>query len=118
MAHILVLDDVPEAAVMIGKILIRKGHEVATFTEEEEALQYARSNQVDLAILDLKLRTMSGIAVLAALKKTNPATRAIVLTGYPGAETARQALSLGASHYCVKPVDKRELEEKVSQALG
>jgi YesN/AraC family two-component response regulator len=37
-----------------------------------------------------------------------------MLTGYPTLETAREALSLGAKEYLVKPIDKNELEEKVA----
>lgn len=118
MAHILVLDDVPEAGVLVQKILGKKGHEVVAFTEEEEALAYARQNRVDLAILDIKLKKMSGIAVLEELKKTDPAMRVIMLTGYPTVQTARQAKNLGANDYCVKPIDKEELEEKVRAIIG
>jgi len=117
MVEILALDDVQDAAVLIGKILTKKGHNVHTFTEEDEAIAYAKANKVDLAILDIKLRKMNGIEVLALLKAENPALRAIMLTGYPTVETAREAISLGADEYCVKPIDREELEEKVEKVL-
>ncbi len=117
MAHILVLDDIFDATVLIKKILERKGHEVVTFTEEEEALDYAAKNRVDLAILDIKLKKMSGVEVLEELKTCSPKTKSIMLTGYPTLETARQTLAIGAKGYCVKPIDKEELEEKVSEVL-
>jgi len=118
MANILVLDDVLDAAILIKRILQKKGHRVFTFTEEEEALNYLRSNTIDLAILDIKLKKMSGVEVLEELKKIAPTIRAIMLTGYPTLETARESLSLGASEYCVKPIDKEELEEKVATVLS
>ena len=117
MAHIFVLDDVLDAAVLTQRILSRKGHQVAIFTDEQEALQYARNNEVDLGILDINLKRTNGITVLEELKRTNPRLRVIMLTGYPTIETARQALHLGAADYCVKPLDKNELEQKVSAAL-
>jgi len=117
MAKILALDDVLDAANLIKRILQRKGHEVVTFTEEEEALNYARSNEVDLAILDIKLKKLSGVEVLEELKKIAPSIRVIMLTGYPTIETARESLKLGANEYCVKPIDKDELEEKVADVL-
>jgi DNA-binding NtrC family response regulator len=117
MAEILALDDVQDATVLIGKILTKKGHTVHTFTEEDEAIAYARANPVDLAILDIKLKKMSGVEVLGILKADNPALRAIMLTGYPTVETAREAISLGADEYCVKPIDREELEEKVEKVL-
>lgn len=117
MAKILVLDDVLDATILIKKILERKGHEVTTFTEEEEALDYVRENKIDLAILDIKLKKMSGVEVLEDMKLISPEIKAIMLTGYPTIETARQTLALGAGEYCVKPIDKEELEEKVAQIL-
>jgi DNA-binding NtrC family response regulator len=118
MAKILVLDDVADAVVLIQKILGRKGHDVAGFTEEEQAIAYARSTDVDLLILDIKLKKLSGIDVLQEIKKSNPAVKAIMLTGYPTLETAREAKELGAQEYCVKPIEKEELEEKVTQVLA
>jgi len=117
MAVILALDDVQDATVLIGKILKKKGHDVHTFTEEDDAINFARENKVDLAILDIKLKRMSGVEVLAELKKTTPDMHAIMLTGYPTVETAREAISLGADEYCVKPIDRDELEEKVEKVL-
>lgn len=118
MAEILALDDVQDATILIGKILTKKGHNVHTFTEEDEAIAYARANKVDLAILDIKLKKMSGIEVLGLLKAAAPEMRVIMLTGYPTVETAREAISLGADEYCVKPIDREELEEKVEKVLS
>lgn len=117
MAEILVLDDVLDAAVLIAKILTKKGHSVYTYTEEDAALEFAGKVAVDLAILDIKLQKMSGIEVLARLKKIRPEVHAIVLTGFPTIETAREAISLGADEYCVKPIDRQELEDKVEKVL-
>lgn len=117
MSRILVLDDVLDAVNLVKRILQKKGHKVFTFTEEEDALDYARSNKIDLAILDIKLKKMSGVEVLEELKKITPSIRAIMLTGYPTVETARESLKLGATEYCVKPIDKEELEEKVENVL-
>jgi DNA-binding NtrC family response regulator len=117
MASILVLDDVKDAGVMIKRILERKGHEVVPFTEEEEALEHARKHGVDLAILDIKLKKMSGVDVLEEMRGINPDIKIIMLTGYPTLETASRAQQLGAFDYCIKPIDKDELEEKVAAAL-
>jgi DNA-binding NtrC family response regulator len=118
MGDILVLDDVLDAGVMIKRILERKGHRVAVFTEEEDALEHARAHAVDVAILDIRLKKMSGVEMLEELKKVSPRTRVIMLTGYPTLETARQTQELGAFDYCIKPIDKEELEEKVASALA
>ena len=117
MANILALDDVSDAANLVKRILERKGHKVFPFSEEEDAIGFVKSNEVDLAILDIKLKKMSGVEVLEELKNIRPSIKVIMLTGYPTIETARESLSLGAAEYCVKPIDKEELEEKVALVL-
>ena len=87
------------------------------FTEEEDALDYARYHHVDLVILDLKLKKMNGIEVLKELKKTVPSLHTVILTAYPTVESARESISLGVVEYCVKPIDNKELEEKVEKIL-
>uniref|UniRef100_I2PYU4 Response regulator with CheY-like receiver, AAA-type ATPase, and DNA-binding domains n=1 Tax=Desulfovibrio sp. U5L TaxID=596152 RepID=I2PYU4_9BACT len=118
MAAIIVLDDVIDAGVVIKRILERKGHTVGVFTEEEEALAHVAKKKPDLAILDMKLKKLSGVEVLEEIRKRSPDTRVIMLTGYPTLETARESVRLGACEYCVKPIDKEELERKVEEALA
>ncbi|MFP4454082.1 MAG: response regulator [Desulfobacterales bacterium] len=117
MSHIMVLDDVEDAGAMIKRILERRGHLVAVFTEEEDALDHARTKEVDLAILDIKLKKMSGVQLLKQIKEARPDIDVVMLTGYPTLETAREAMGYGAREYLVKPIDKNELEEKVENIL-
>ena len=117
MAVILVLDDVLDAVTLLKRILEKKGHQVVGFTEEEEAITHVRGHKVDLAILDIKLKKLNGVEVLEELKKIDPQIRAIMLTGYPTLESAKASLTLGAREYCVKPIDKDEIEDKVEKVL-
>ena len=118
MAHILVLDDEVDAVMLLRRILQERGHQVFGFTDEEEAIAYARANSVDLAIIDIRLKKILGIEVLEELKKIDPHIRAMVLTGYPTLQTAQKALDLGASEYLIKPIDIDEIEEKVEKILA
>ena len=118
MAEILILDDVMDVGMMIRRVLTRMGHNVHVFCDEEPALDYARKEMVHMAILDIKLKKMSGVEVLEELKRINSKIRVMMLTGYPTLETARESLMLGADEYCVKPIDIDELEEKTSKMLA
>lgn len=118
MAEILVLDDVQDVGMMIQRILSRKGHQVHVYCDEEPAFEHARKNPPHMAILDIKLKKMSGVDVLRELKKINSGIRVMMLTGYPTLETAKESLELGADEYCVKPIDINELEEKTEQILN
>lgn len=81
-------------------------------------MEHARKHQVDLAILDIKLKKMTGVEVLEELKKIRSSIKVMMLTGYPTLETARETVQLGANEYCVKPIDKDELERKVEEVLS
>jgi DNA-binding NtrC family response regulator len=117
MAKIMVLDDMVDAVELTKRIMEEAGHQVFTFTEEDAALQFVRDNRIDLAILDIRLKKMSGVDVLAQIKQHAPQIKAIMLTGYPTVETAQESTALGACDYCVKPIDNEELVEKVATAL-
>jgi len=117
MALILVLDDEKDACELMERVL-SPAHEVVSFTEEDEAIQYVKDNPVDLAILDIKLKKMSGVDVLDVLRKTRPEVKALMLTGYPTLKTAEQAITLGAYDYLTKPLDVDHLEAKVEEALS
>ncbi len=117
MATIATIDDVYDEGILIQRILKRKGHTVHPFTEEEDFLAFIKKETVDLAILDIKLKKLSGVEILEEAKKIAPAIKTIMLTGFPTIETAQQCLQLGADEYLVKPIDIYELEEKVEKVL-
>lgn len=118
MAEIIVLDDVLDAGILLQRIIGRMGHNVSVFSEEEEAIDYVEKNSVQLAILDIKLKKMTGIEVLEELKKRSSEIKIIMLTGYPTLETAREAARFGADEYLVKPIGKKEIEDKVTEVLA
>jgi flavin reductase (DIM6/NTAB) family NADH-FMN oxidoreductase RutF/CheY-like chemotaxis protein len=118
MALILVLDDVQEAVNAVSRVLEKRGHEVVGYTDEDEAIAHVNDHPVDLAILDIKLKKMDGVEVLRRLKEIQPNIKVIMLTGYPTHATVEEAMGLGANAYCLKPIDRIEIESKVSEVLG
>jgi flavin reductase (DIM6/NTAB) family NADH-FMN oxidoreductase RutF/CheY-like chemotaxis protein len=118
MARILVLDDVQEAVNAVRRVLEKRGHEVVGYTDEDEAIDHVKNHPVDLAVLDIKLKKMDGVQVLSILKEVRPSIKVIMLTGYPTHATVEEAMRLGANAYCLKPLDRSEIESKVSEVLG
>lgn len=117
MANILVLDDEQDACALVKRIADGMKHKAVAFENEDEAIDYAKANPVDLAILDLKLKKMSGLDVLEKLKESNPKIKALLLTGYPTVETAKKAVGLGIFAYLTKPIDVDDLEKGIASAL-
>ncbi|MBC7358531.1 MAG: response regulator [Desulfacinum sp.] len=118
MALILVLDDEKDACRLMQRVLSALGHRVQVFSRSAEARAWLEDNEPDLALLDIKLREDNGLSVLRLLRSRWPAAKVIMITGFPSAETAREATRLGIEDYLVKPVEIEELEYRVNKALG
>jgi DNA-binding response OmpR family regulator len=117
MALILLVDDERDACSMVQRILSTLGHEVRGFTDAKEAIQWLLTNTPDLALLDIRLRGMSGFVVLEYLRRKCPRTKTIMITGYPSAETAGIAQEMGVDDYLIKPMEIEELEKHVIKTL-
>jgi two-component system response regulator RegA len=75
----------------------------------ETAMQSAREDPPQLAVIDLKMPGRSGLELVRDLLAVDPTTRIVVLTGYGSIATAVDAMRLGAKHYLPKPADADEI---------
>ena len=75
---------------------------IAGFNWPQEAIEYAKVNRTDLAILDIELGTASGLDLCHALLEINPCTKVVYLTAYP--DYALNAWDTDASGFMVKPL--------------
>ncbi|MBQ9333139.1 MAG: response regulator [Lachnospiraceae bacterium] len=91
-------------------------NEVQGFTNPLDALEYARNNPVDIALLDIDMPEMNGIALAAKLKNVQPSCAVIFLTAY--AEYAVEAFALHASGYLMKPVSIERLTEEIEYSVA
>ena len=71
----------------------------------EAAMDAARADSPELAVVDLRLPRASGLDVVRELLTLDPTTAVVVLTGYGSIATALEAVRLGARHYLTKPAD-------------
>ncbi|HDM75695.1 MAG TPA: response regulator [Deltaproteobacteria bacterium] len=117
MARLVVIDDEIDLCELIRRMFLDQGHEVIYFTDEDEALAWLKQENADLLIVDIQLRRRSGLDVLRQVKDLNLHPKVIIITAYPSIRTAKEAVSLGASDYLIKPVDIDELERKVNRIL-
>ncbi len=92
--------------------------EVTIATSGEEAVQFSKEAPFDVVITDIRMRGMSGIDVLREVKQIDAHTEVIVLTAYETLDTARQAISLGASEYLKKPFDLDHIQKVVDRCYA
>ena len=90
--------------------------EAEGFTRGRDALAWLQENPADLALLDIDMPDMNGIALAAEIKKLRPDTAIIFLTGF--SEYAVEAFELRASGYLLKPVERERLAAEVEYALS
>lgn len=116
-SEILIVDDDAAIRYSLERILKRDGHQVVAVESGEAALERIAVQDFDLALVDLKLKGISGIEVLTALRRQRPATPVIVLTGHATLETAVEALRQGAHDYLFKPCATIDLRESIRAGL-
>ncbi len=114
---ILLVDDEERFLTTTRKVLHKKGYEVFTATSGAAALKVLGEKSVDVAILDVKMPGMDGIATLKEIKRYHPLVEVIMLTGHGTFESAAEGLKSGATDYLTKPSDIAELLDKVAEAF-
>lgn len=86
--------------------------EVRGFTDASEAIEYAKSNRISLAFLDIELRDTSGLDLCRSLLEINPHTNVVYLTAY--SEYSLDAWSTGASGFMLKPITPEGVREQLA----
>jgi two-component system, sensor histidine kinase and response regulator len=81
------------------------------------AIKLAQENEIDVAVLDIRMAGMSGIEVLERLKYVKPDIEAIMMTAFETTDTIRRALQLRACDYINKPFDLATMRAAVSKAM-
>jgi diguanylate cyclase (GGDEF)-like protein len=116
---ILVADDEPVNCELIQRLLEREGYHVLTARNGREAVERAREELPDLAILDVMMPEMDGMDACRLIKETET-TRdipVIFLSAHGETEMKVSGLSLGADDYISKPFEVEELIARVSVAI-
>ena len=86
---------------------------VAGFIWPLEAIEYAKANQIALAILDIELGTASGLDLCQTLREINPRTNVVFLTAY--ADYSLNAWKTEASGFMLKPITPEGVQEQLKK---
>jgi two-component system, NtrC family, response regulator HydG len=107
--NILVVDDEESIRFTFEDFLTGDGYAVSTAASYEDALGLLDDTDFDLLFVDIIMGGKTGIDLLREVKRKNPNTQVIIITGAPSVETATEALRLGALDYILKPVRQDDL---------
>jgi CheY-like chemotaxis protein len=114
---VLVVDDEESIRKMLRHCLEGAGYRAVLVSSGEAAVACARAAPPMVALLDLRLGGMDGIALTRALAREAPATAAILMTAYATAGNGVEAADAGAVAYLHKPFTPAEVLEAVRHAL-
>jgi len=114
--RVLFVDDEAEFLETLIKRMKKRNVDIIGVGSGEEALSVLEQEQVDVAVLDVRMPGMDGIEVLREFKKKYPLIEVIMLTGHANIEVAVQGMELGAFDYLMKPIDIDELLYKIEDA--
>ena len=116
--RILVVDDEMTVGKSISQALACDDYEIDTALSGAEALQKEGQKKYEVIIADLMMPGLSGLDLLASLRRLGSAARVIVVTGYPTMKTTVQSMQSGAFEYLPKPFLPSELRSAVARALA
>jgi len=115
--NVLLVDDELEFLATLVKRLTKRGLNISTAKNGEDALKIIGEKVIDVVVLDVRMPGIDGIQTLREIKKKDPLMEVIMLTGHARVEVAIEGMELGAFDYLMKPTDIDELFYKLQDAF-
>jgi two-component system response regulator AtoC len=119
---VLIVEDDPAVVRVLRSALgtFQREHvfRIAVAADGAEALATLERAQFDLVLLDMYMPRMTGLEVLAQMRRLNVRSPVLMMTGNNDAQAAAEALAAGIFAYIPKPLDLRRLEHLVSLAVS
>ena len=116
--RLLIVDDEAQYLAAIAQRLTMRGFDVQTASDGQTAVDIARREKFDLALLDLKMPGMNGRQVLEILKQEHKHIEVVILTGHGSLDSAVECTKMGAFGYLPKPYELDHLIETLKDAFA
>ena len=117
MSRLLIIDDDPLILDCFRYGFVEPEYTVVTATSGAEGVDLLSEYDPDVVLLDIRLPDMSGLAAFGKLHELDPKIPVILMTGHGTADTAIEAMRLGAYEYVLKPFDADALEDLIGRAV-
>ena len=118
MLKLLVVDDEIDILEVTKKFFKKRGIDVFTASDGNEAFRLIKAENPDLVLLDFSLPGMSGVEVLKKTRESKLDTKVIMVTGFETERVISEIKGLGIQGCVHKPLDLDELEKIVFAALN
>ncbi len=114
--RVLLIDDEQTLLEYMSKRLLRKGFTVKAVFSGEQAVEAAKQEHFDVAVVDLKMPGMDGVETQKRLHEIQPFLQCIVLTGHGSIDSALESGQQDAFRYLLKPIDYDNLVTSIQEA--
>lgn len=114
---LLLVDDDVAHRTMLKAHLAGEGYQIIEADDGDIGVHLVKQREIDLVLLDLKMKRMGGMEALAEIIKLKPQLLVIIITAFSSVENAVAAIKEGAFDYIIKPIDSEELLLTVKRAL-
>ena len=111
--RILVAEDEKDLNKVIVRKLREEGHNVDAAYDGEEAFDYIKQGEYDIAIFDVMMPVMDGFTLLSCMRSSGNNTPVIFLTARDSVEDRVRGLDLGGCDYITKPFSFAELNARI-----
>ncbi len=117
---ILIVDDNPNVLKLLNISLSKAGYDIVEAENGEVAFQVANKEKPDLIISDIMMPQMDGIELCWMIRENSevPLVPFIFLTSFDDSEMEIRGFRAGADEYLNKPIDRKELLERVEELLN
>lgn len=113
--RILIIDDELAIRQVLAAELRREDYTVDDVGDGETALEYLLTDEIDIAICDVRMPGISGVDVLRKVREAGIDTSFLLMTAFASVDTAIESMKLGAFDYLVKPVRSEEVLHQIRQ---
>lgn len=113
---ILLVDDEEGIRKVLGISLTDMGYQVLTAENGQEAVRILRDRSPAIVLTDIKMPEMDGIDLLCRIKKDNPNTEVIMMTGHGDMDLAIKSVKYEATDFVTKPINDEILEIALNRA--
>jgi CheY-like chemotaxis protein len=101
---ILIVDDVKGQRELASRMLAKLNYKVTTAESGEEAIEYLKTNNTDLIVLDMIMDPgIDRLETYENILEISPTQKAIIVSGFSESDRVKQAQNFGAGPYIKKP---------------
>ncbi len=112
------VDDEDQFRATTSRLLTKRGYDTTMAGTGEEAIEILKNKPHDVVVLDVKMPGIDGHEALSRIKRINPETQVIMLTGHGTPDSAKESLLREAFDYLNKPCDIDILCLKINDAYA